>query len=322
MKRYKGRIDYVQIWNEPNIFPEWGNRPVDPAQYVELLKIAYRRAKEANPNVRVLCAPLAITLGQAHPEPGKWTAMNDLDYLEAMYKAGAAEYFDIYSANAFGMDRSPEDLPDPAVLNFQRVLLHREIMERYGDQDKAVWFNEYGWNAAPESFPANRLLWQRVSEREQADYTVRGITMARDQWPWAGVFMVWYFRQAGQIPTDRADYYFRMVDTDFTPRPLYLAVQSAAATRPVPGPGLYQESNPAIVTSGHWETVVDSQASGKSYWRSETAGDRLSFTFRGPGIDLLAPKGPDGGRLLVSLDGHAVPGLATNGQGLELRNPV
>lgn len=315
VKRYKGRIDYIQVWNEPNIFPEWGNRPVDPAQYVELLKIAYRRAKEANPNVQVLCAPLAITLGQPHPEPGKWTAMNDLAYLEAMYKAGAAPYFDIYSANAFGMDRPPDDPADPGALNYQRVLLHREIMERYGDGDKAVWFNEYGWNAAPESFAADRLPWQRVSERQQADYTIQGINMAREQWPWAGVFMVWYFRQAGHIPPDRADYYFRMVDTDFTPRPLYLIIQNAMTERSVPGPGLYQESNVSIVAEGRWETVVDAQASGQSYRRSARAGDRMTFTFQGPGVDLVAVQGPDGGRLLVSLDGRAVPGLPLNAEG-------
>ena len=27
--RYKGRITYYQIWNEPNVYPEWGNQPVD-----------------------------------------------------------------------------------------------------------------------------------------------------------------------------------------------------------------------------------------------------------------------------------------------------
>ncbi|MBN1399426.1 MAG: hypothetical protein JXA74_01235, partial [Anaerolineae bacterium] len=228
VERYVGRIDYVQVWNEPNIFPEWGNRPVDPAGYVELLRVAYRRAKEANPNVYVLSAPLAITLGQAHPEPGQWISMSDLQFLEGMYQAGAAPYFDIYSANAFGMDRSPYDPPDPNELNFQRVLLQRRIMERYGDADKAVWFNEYGWNAAPESFPPEHLIWRRVSEKEQAEYTLQGIELARQEWPWAGVLNIWYFRQVGNIPPDRADYYFRMVDVDFTPRPLYFAVQDVA----------------------------------------------------------------------------------------------
>ena len=229
VKRYAGRVNYIQVWNEPNILPEWGNQPVDPAAYVEMLKIAYTRAKEANPDVVVLCAPLAITLGQPHPESGKWISMNDLDYLEAMYKAGAKDYFDIYSANAFGMSFSPEDPADPDVLNFQRVLLHREIMERYGDADKAVWFNEYGWNAAPQSISADQLTWGRVTEQQQADYTVQGIETAREEWPWAGVFMIWYFRQVGNVSLDDPAYYFRMVDVDFTPRLVYSAVKQAAS---------------------------------------------------------------------------------------------
>ncbi|MDP2936736.1 MAG: hypothetical protein Q8O86_09635, partial [Dehalococcoidia bacterium] len=38
--RYRGRIQYYQVWNEPNVYPEWGNRPVDAASYVKLLKTA------------------------------------------------------------------------------------------------------------------------------------------------------------------------------------------------------------------------------------------------------------------------------------------
>jgi len=315
VKHYQGRIKYIQIWNEPNIFPEWGNRPVDPAQYVELLEIAYRRAKEADPNIYVLCAPLAMTLGQEHPEPGKWIAMSDLAFLEEMYKAGAREYFDIYSANAFGMGRPPEDPPDPNVLNFQRVLLQRKIMERYGDGDKAVWFDEYGWNAAPESFPAESLIWQRVSEREQAEYTVRGIERARREWSWAGVFMIWYARQVGNISTDRADYYFRMIDVDFTPRPLYLAVKGAALKQEVAGLGLYQETNPAVKPQGQWRTVIEDSALGRAFLRSDIEGDSISFTFSGTALDLITQRSGGAGRLLVSLDGRPVPGLKTDGQG-------
>jgi len=29
--RYCGKVRYYQIWNEPNIYPEWGNRDADPA---------------------------------------------------------------------------------------------------------------------------------------------------------------------------------------------------------------------------------------------------------------------------------------------------
>ena len=44
VERYKGRVHTYQIWNEPNIYPEWGEMPVSPERYTELLKIAATRA--------------------------------------------------------------------------------------------------------------------------------------------------------------------------------------------------------------------------------------------------------------------------------------
>jgi hypothetical protein len=242
--------------------------------------------------------------------------MNDLDYLDGMYRAGAREYFDILATNAFGFERPPEDPPDPDVLNFQRVLLQRQIMERHGDRNKAVWFNEYGWNAAPASFGTEQLVWGRVTEREQGEYTVRGIEMARQEWPWAGVFMIWYFRHVGHIPPSSAEYYFRMVEPDFTPRPLYFAVQDVAGVPHVAnGPGVYQEAHPAVQAYGDWRNAIDRNARGGSYIRSETPGDSISFTFSGTAVDLVTRRWPGSGRLLVSLNGRPVPGLPMDGQG-------
>ncbi len=316
VSRYKGRIRYIQIWNEPNIYPEWGNQPVDPQEYVALLRVAYRRAKEADPNVYVLSAPLAITLGESHPEPGQWRSMNDLDYLAAMYEAGFADCYDIYSVNAFGLGLPPDSPPDPNVLNFQRVLLHREIMERYGDGDKAVWFNEYGWNAAPEGMSPEKLIWGRVSEQEQAAYTIEGIRMAREEWPWAGVFIIWYFRQVGNLTPEQPEYYFRMVDTDFTPRQVYFAVQDVALSQGVAGPGVYQATNPAVQSYGQWQHEIAQEAQAQHWLRSTQPGDSVTFTFQGQEVDLITQTGPQGGRLLVYLDGRPVSGLETDSQGL------
>ncbi len=324
--RYRGRVKYIQIWNEPNIFPEWGNRPVDPAGYVELLRVAYQRAREADPNVYVLSAPLAITLGQVHPEPGKWISMNEIQFLEEMYQAGAKEYFDILSANAFGLSSPPEEPAQPKVLNIQRVLFLRQTMEQYGDADKAIWFNEYGWNASPEDFPEEQLIWKRVSEEDQADFTVRGIEYALANWPWAGVFNIWYFRQVGNIPSDRSDYYFRVVDVDFTPRLVYHVVKEAAQELlGAVGPGYYQETSPAVILDGQWQAVIEPQASGQAQVVSDVGGTGMTFTFIGENVDLIARLGSDGGRLAVTLDGHAVNDLGRNGEGqsyVDLFSPV
>jgi len=322
---FRGRVQYIQIWNEPNIYPEWGEQAIDPVAYTRMLQAAYTRAKEADPNVHVLSAPLAVTLGEPHPQPGKWRSMPDPDFLRAMYEAGAGDYFDILSANAFGFDLPPEDPPDADVLNFRRVELQREIMEQNGDGGKAVWFNEYGWNAAPTSFSDEALIWERVSEEEQAEYTLQGIDFARREWPWAGVFNIWYFRQTGQqYSPDDAAFYFRMVDVDFTPRRVYDAVNDATASLFVAPPGHFEETNPAVAPDTGWQGTIAGQASGQGLLESDVPGASLTFAFQGHSVDLIARRDPEGGHMLVTLDGHNVAGLPVDAQGrtyLELDAP-
>ena len=309
VSHYKGRIRYYQIWNEPNIFPEWGDQPVDPAAYTRLLKIAYMRAHEADPNAIILSAPLAQTLEESPRN------MSDLKYLDEMYKHGAKDYFDILFANAYGFAFPPEDPPDPGRLNFSRVLLLHEVMVRNGDAGKAVWFNEFGWNAAPADMPPDKLKWARVSEEDQAAYTVRAIQKARREWDWAGAFCIWYFRQAGQIPPDDSAYYFRMVDVGFTPRLLYGAIKKEAEAVRVAGPGQYEVTNPALVAQGTWEVIRDDQASGKAFLSGSEPSNSLTITFYGSEIELLVRRSPEAGALLVTLDGKEANRLPRDQQG-------
>ena len=98
-EHYKGKINYFQIWNEPNLGREWNDAPIDPAAYTQLLKIAYENAKAVDSNIRILSAPLAITLGETFgANSTQYRNMNDLQFLEEMYDAGAKPYFDILSA--------------------------------------------------------------------------------------------------------------------------------------------------------------------------------------------------------------------------------
>jgi polysaccharide biosynthesis protein PslG len=310
VRRYRGRIHYIQIWNEPNIFPEWGNKPVDPAGYAALLEIAYARAKAADPNIRVVSAPLAITLGEGWSATSDaWRNQNDLEYLSDLYKAGAKDHFDILSANAFGLRASPDDPPDPNKLNFARVALTRQIMEANNDAYKAVWINEYGWNAAPPDFTNDQLIWGRVTEQQQADYTLRGIIEGRTKWPWLGVVNIWYFRQVGDISPDRADYYFRILDVDFTPRLVYRRLQDVAATIAPAQPGFYQETNPAIEYSGNWQPFISPRVNLGRETVTRQPGARATIRFWGDSIDLIMQRGPTEGRAWITLDGQSVPGL-------------
>ena len=314
VQHFKGKVHFYQIWNEPNIFPEWGDQAPDPAAYVRLLKLAYGRAKEADPNVIILSAPLAQSLENST------TNESDLTYLDGMYAAGAKPYFDILFANAYGFSFPPSDPPAPDRLNFQRVVLERKIMEKYGDTDKAIWFNEFGWDAAPDSFAPGELPWGRVNDQLQAQYTVDAIQFARRNWDWVGVFNIWYFRQIGDIPRDRADYYFRMVDIGFTPRPLYNAIQSAATDRNVGSPGTFSITDPAAELSGVWSPSLLPGAVGGVAESTTKPGDSLTITFRGGGLSLYVRRGPNSGQIYLTIDGKQASQVSNEIQGRSVLN--
>lgn len=309
-KHFKGRVRYYQVWNEPNLTEEWGGKPVDPKAYVELLKVAYAEIKRADPDAYVLSAPLAQTTerNQAH--------LNEVDFLDGMYRAGAKPYFDVLFANAYGFSLPPEDPPNPAVLNFSRFLLLREVMERHGDGGKAVWFNEFGWNAPPDNLPPEAIKWGRVTEEQQAEYTVRAVQMARRSWPWVGVFNIWFFRHDGRsIQPHDAQFYFRMVDVGFTSRLVYRRVKEDATPLRVAGPGRYQETNPALVSGRGWHYAASPEAEAAGTIVADKPGDRVAINFSGGSLDIVARTGPDGGRAYVILDGNGVEGLPRDAGG-------
>ena len=319
VRHFKGRVRFFQIWNEPNLIKEWGfslAHPVAPKEYVNMLKSAAQAAKKYNPDAVILSAPLAINT--EHLEQGG--NLNDLDYLRGMYQAGAADYFDVLAANAFGKDDPPEAPPDAARLNFRRMELQRQVMELAGDGQTPVWMTEYGWNASPADFPPARLAWGRVSAADQAAFTVRGVDWAAAHWPWAGVFNVWYFRQSGRWLADDPIYYFAMVDVDFTPRRIYAAVQEAARSQEVAGPGEWAERSAPVVpheraadkcfeaacVDWRWERSKDADVADGNILVSDRAGASLTFRFRGSGVAVRAATGPDAGAFTAKLDDRSL----------------
>jgi hypothetical protein len=210
--RYAGRVEYIIIWNEPNLALEWGYDAVDPAKYVEMLRVVYPMIKEANPDVKVLAGALAPTLAP----PGSPDGMNDLAYLQAMYDLGAANYFDILAIHAYGWYSDPDEPADPNVVNYRRAELLREIMVANGDEAKSAMITEGGWNDHPR--------WTRaVHPGQRIAYTIRAYEIAQQEWPWMDAVAFWAFR----YPWDAKSYqdYFTFVRTDFEPKPIYEEVQ-------------------------------------------------------------------------------------------------
>ncbi|MBZ0283583.1 MAG: beta-galactosidase [Anaerolineae bacterium] len=216
--RYADVVDDIIIWNEPNLAFEWGYRQVDPAGYAKLLETVYAPAHAANPNVSVLAAPLAPTL-----EPlGSPNGLNDLLYLEALYQAGAAPYFDALAMHTYGFTESPESPPGIEALNFRRAELLHDIMMRYDNPDKPVYITESGWND-------NSRWTKAVRPSLRIAYTINAFKWAESTWDWLDKLCIWVLR----YPNDTRSYpdNFTLITADFQPKPIYNAIQAYAQGR-------------------------------------------------------------------------------------------
>jgi hypothetical protein len=125
--RYEGKLAAIIVGNEPNLSYEWGYREGTAVDYTNLLKTVYPAVKAANPDVLVLGGALAPTL---EPAGSPW-GLNDLEYLDQMYAAGAADYFDGLAVHSYGLTFPALADPGPEILNFRRVELVRQVMLRH-----------------------------------------------------------------------------------------------------------------------------------------------------------------------------------------------
>ncbi|MCS7221362.1 MAG: cellulase family glycosylhydrolase [Anaerolineae bacterium] len=299
VSRYRGRIRYYQIWNEPNIYPEWGERPVSPEEYVELLKIAYTRAKAVDSEVVIISGALASTI-ELGPRD-----MNDFIFLQRMYDAGAAPYFDILAMQGYGLWSAPTDRRlHPRVVNFSRPLLMRDLMVKNGDAHKAIWISEMNWNAIPEDHPAPPI-YGRYTKEEQARYLVLAYERIQREWPWLGVANVWFLKRATddwERSPDHPEAFFRLLDADFTPLPAYEAIRNyTSRLQPTLYPGAHPATHWALSYRGAWE-ASPLPTGGHIYWTRDPSA-RLRFRFEGTGVMLLVPIGREFSGAMVSIDG-------------------
>ena len=222
--RYQGRIRYYQLWNEPNIYPEWGVYPINPEQYTQLLKAGADAARAADPNVVIIAGALAATIELSPDTAPPTNNLNDLIFLQRMYDAGAAPYFDIVALQGYGLWSGPTDRRmHPRVLNLAHHQFIRDLMVKNGDAAKPIWIAEMNWNVAPDGvIPA----YGKVTLEQQARYLPLAYARIATDWPWIGVANTWYLKRATDAweQGQRPEAYFRLLQPDFTPLPVYTAI--------------------------------------------------------------------------------------------------
>lgn len=220
-ERYRGKVGYLIVGNEPNLSYEWGYRQTTPADYVALLRTVYRAVKAANPDIVILGGALAPTL----EPPGSPWGLNDLLYLQGMYDAGAAAYFDALAVHTYGLTFPPEFEPAPDLPNFRRVELVRELMVANGDAATPIFITESGWNDHPR--------WTRaVRPGQRIAYTLDALRYAEEEWPYVHALAIWAFR----FPAPTRSYmdYYTLVTPEFVTKPIYTAIQDYTGNGPQP----------------------------------------------------------------------------------------
>jgi hypothetical protein len=264
VRRYQGRIRHYQLWNEPNIYPEWGEQAVDPAAYTELLCEGYRRAKAADPDVVILSGALAQTIDLSGRD------LNDFIFLQRMYDAGAGECFDILSTNTYLLWSAPTDHRlRPLVINYARIAYLRDLMVQNGDSHKPIWISEMNSNAVPGGEAANEIIgwgaYGQVSLETQAEWALLAYERAQTEWPYVGVVNFWFFKPASDADANQAYYYFRMLEPDFTPLPVYDRIKEYANQPPMMYPGTHQEDHWVVAWEGEWVQHLDDEATLGAY---------------------------------------------------------
>ncbi|MGU3651565.1 cellulase family glycosylhydrolase [Mycolicibacterium sp. A43C] len=140
--RYRDKITAYEVWNEPNASFFWN--PIDPVEYTRLLQATYTSLKSVSPDITVVGAVVSATLtwGDA--------TMNAVDFVEAMYAAGADGFFDAISIHPYNFDTKfseQGDLDWRELMPLFQVQKIRELMDQHqqpGEEQLKIWISEYG----------------------------------------------------------------------------------------------------------------------------------------------------------------------------------
>jgi hypothetical protein len=174
-RRWRGRIQAWEIWNEPNQDAFFAGR--DPAEYARLLRAAYPAVKRGSPRALV---------GLGGP------AYNHTAWLEGVYEAGAAGSFDVMATHPYPApsDGAPEAGEAGSPWSLSHVRAVRDLMRRNGDGGKRIGLTEIGWST--HATASDAAPWERgVSPARQAAYLVRALRLVRREHPYV-THLFWY----------------------------------------------------------------------------------------------------------------------------------
>jgi hypothetical protein len=207
VNHFKDRIHYWALWNEQDIgyWNSWGN----PEQYGMLLSSFIPTVHQADPNAKVIYG------GQA--DPVRDFTQRALDTCKC---AAGIDVYAYHTYPGYGQNMNPESMDYGAYLNESPRAL-RELVTKYPGIKPGIPFFDDEFNSIPS--------WVGSDESVQAKYVPRGLIYNHA----AGVKTFVWLLAAGADGNEYDD--FGIVhgltnhDYDFTPRPVFYALQNTNA---------------------------------------------------------------------------------------------
>lgn len=191
------RIHYWEVWNEQNISLFWPPA-VDVNEYVELLRQTHTTIRAADPTAIIGLGGLA----------GNGVRNDGRGYLQALYAANAASYFDVVSIHLYL--HPTEDTLDELI---QSVEATRRVMDENGDDAKPLWLTEIGWSDASNAWDRPTASQDDIAAWLTALYTA----------PLPADVIFWYnFRNISDESSD-VEHNFGLMHNNFTPKPAWEA---------------------------------------------------------------------------------------------------
>jgi hypothetical protein len=234
VKYASGTIAYVEVFNEMNLPLEWGTSPVDLAAYERILAAAYTGAHQADPGVLVVSAAPSQRTG------GLGGTMEDVDWLNGLYAAGGAAYFDALGVHAYVGNQDPGVDPTACTpMCFRDIDLYRQVMVQNGDSAKRGLITELG-TLEQTSVDLGPYAWMELPATQRADYLVQALHMAStgSDYSWlvgATVFNLDYASMSSQLPPNSERPWFSLLNADGSPRTAYTEFQSSRTNGYLPG---------------------------------------------------------------------------------------
>jgi len=222
VNHFKGKVNYFEVWNEPNGF--WQPRLNDALQvseYVDLMKECYTRAKQANPDSVIVSAGIdgSLLLNQ---------------YAPAYYAQGAKDYFDKLGVHPYcdyssGFPSSEQGTTCSSIENMAKV---RNIMVANGDSNKSMWITEFGYPTAgcyktnSSSIGTITSCEATLSEENQNIRIKNIIPTLREKYPYVTAFFWYDYKDDCALSQNYTECNFGLVRQDLSRKPAYLTYQS------------------------------------------------------------------------------------------------